>query len=127
MNKDNKLMPPQWIKYPELSEFTMGWRMGYGEEYRYHFWDWYDTLTSKQQQEYQKLFPYPVFWHHNNWKMINNDGKLSQDLLIMKRIITLEVFPFGYLRECVNIPKKLLSIHLKSSSFSSFGNLMPMP
>ena len=46
-------MTPQWIKYPELSEFTMGWRMGYGEEYRYHFWDWYDTLTSKQQQEYQ--------------------------------------------------------------------------
>jgi hypothetical protein len=74
-------MTPQWIKYPELSEFTMGWRMGYGEEYRYHFWDWYDTLTSKQQQEYQKLFPYPVFWHHNNWKMINNDGKLSQDIV----------------------------------------------
>ena len=26
-------MPPQWIEYPALSEFSMGWRMGAGEDY----------------------------------------------------------------------------------------------
>ena len=35
-----------WIKFPELSEFTIGWRMGYGEAYGYDFWKWYRALTS---------------------------------------------------------------------------------
>jgi len=53
MKPNFKLMPPQWIEYPEFTEFSMGWRMGGGEDYRYQFWDWYEALTSAQQQEYQ--------------------------------------------------------------------------
>jgi hypothetical protein len=33
VKKNIKLMPPQWIEYPALSEFSMGWRMGAGEDY----------------------------------------------------------------------------------------------
>jgi len=25
------VMPPPWIKYPALSEFSLGWRMGAGQ------------------------------------------------------------------------------------------------
>ena len=63
-----ELKTPPWIKFPELSEFTIGWRMGYGEAYGYDFWKWYRALTSTQQQEYQILYPRPCFWHLNTWK-----------------------------------------------------------
>lgn len=75
MKPNFKLMPPQWIEYPEFTEFSMGWRMGGGEDYRYQFWDWYEALTSAQQQEYQRLFPYPCFWHCNNWAVNDKDLK----------------------------------------------------
>ena len=58
-----ELKTPPWIKFPELSEFTIGWRMGYGEAYGYDFWKWYRALTPTQQQEYQILYPRPCFWH----------------------------------------------------------------
>ena len=46
MKKNIKLMAPQWIEYPALSEFSMGWRMGAGEDYKCDFWNWYEnTLT----------------------------------------------------------------------------------
>ena len=47
-----ELKTPPWIKFPELSEFTIGWHMGYGEAYAYDFWKWYRALTPAQQQEY---------------------------------------------------------------------------
>ena len=62
-------MAPQWIEYPALSEFSMGWRMGAGEDYKCGFWNWYETLSLKQQREYQTLFPYPCFWHYNKWEV----------------------------------------------------------
>ena len=37
------------------------------------FWDWYETLTPAQQQEYQALFPYPCFWHYNRWEEDEQD------------------------------------------------------
>lgn len=74
-------MSPQWIECPQLSEFSMGWRMGAGEEYRYQFWDWYESLTPAQQQEYQTLFPYPPFWHYNNWEVNNKEieGRIADE------------------------------------------------
>lgn len=63
-----RLMTPPWLKYPNLSECTIGWRMGYGEDYQYQFLDWLDTLDSKQQKQYQALFPYPSFWLYKQWE-----------------------------------------------------------
>ena len=50
-------MAPQWIAFPAYTEFTIGWRMGAGEDYKSKFWDWYESLTPAQQKEYQALFP----------------------------------------------------------------------
>lgn len=77
MTKDflQKAMRPQWMVYPSYGEFSMGWRMGGGEDYRYKFWDWYEKLTEKEQQAYQEAYPYPIFWHYNNW----NDDEVDND------------------------------------------------
>ena len=55
MKKNIKLMAPQWIEYPALSEFSMGWRMGAGEDYKCDFWNWYETLSPEQQREFLAL------------------------------------------------------------------------
>ena len=77
MTKDflQKAMRPQWMVYPSYGAFSMGWRMGGGEDYRYKFWDWYEKLTEKEQQAYQEAYPYPIFWHYNNW----NDDEVDND------------------------------------------------
>ncbi len=55
-------MPPLWLAYPEIERYSIGWRMGYGEDYRYQFWDWMETLSGEERREYRELFPEPVTW-----------------------------------------------------------------
>ena len=43
--EEKKIMPPPWLVYPEIERYSIGWRMGYGEDYIYKFWNWLDTLT----------------------------------------------------------------------------------
>ena len=63
MSLQNKnIMPPLWLAYPEIDRYSIGWRMGYGESYRYKFGDWWNTLSKEEQEEYQTLFPEPVTW-----------------------------------------------------------------
>ena len=72
-------MAPQWIAFPAYTEFTIGWRMGAGEDYKSKFWDWYESLTLAQQKEYQALFPYPCFWHYNRWEEDDQDIDDEED------------------------------------------------
>ena len=72
-------MAPQWIAFPAYTEFTIGWRMGAGEDYKSKFWDWYESLTPAQQKEYQALFPYPCFWHYNRWEEDDQDIDDEED------------------------------------------------
>lgn len=60
--KGIKLMAPLWLAYPDIHPYSIGWRMGYGEEYKDEFWDWRDTLSSEQGEEYDALFPAPPIW-----------------------------------------------------------------
>lgn len=30
---DKPIMPPPWIAFPKIERYSIGWRMGYGEEY----------------------------------------------------------------------------------------------
>ncbi len=62
MEADQKWMPPPWLAYPEIERYSIGWRMGYGEDYMWHFSDWLDSLSAEEQKEYQSLFPEPVTW-----------------------------------------------------------------
>ena len=73
------MMTPPWIKFPAYTEFTIGWRMGAGEDYKSKFWDWYEGLTPAKQQEYQALFPYPCFWHYNRWEENEQDIDDEED------------------------------------------------
>ena len=60
--QDKKIMPPPWLAYREIERYSIGWRMGYGEDYIYRFGDWLDTLSPEERVEYRALFPEPVTW-----------------------------------------------------------------
>ena len=60
--QDKKLMPPPWLVYPEIDRYSIGWRMGYGEDYMCRFVDWLNTLPPEERTEYRTLFPEPVTW-----------------------------------------------------------------
>lgn len=55
-------MAPQWLACPEIPQYSIGWRMGYGEDYICRLMDWLQGLSPAEQAEYQRLFPAPVFW-----------------------------------------------------------------
>ena len=58
----DKWMAPEWLACPEIPQYSIGWRMGYGEDYGCKLEDWLQTLSDKEREEYDRLFPRPVFW-----------------------------------------------------------------
>ena len=60
--REKNIMPPPWLAYREIERYSIGWRMGYGEDYIYRFGDWLDTLSREELAEYRMLFPEPVTW-----------------------------------------------------------------
>lgn len=55
-------MPPLWLAYPHIERYSIGWRMGYGEDYACRFDVWLNQLSREEREEYRKLFPEPVTW-----------------------------------------------------------------
>ena len=49
-----KCAAPRWLVYPELTAWTIGWRMGYGEDYVMN--------EPPRDEEFFKLFPRPRNW-----------------------------------------------------------------
>ena len=33
--QDKKIMPPPWMAHREIERYSIGWRMGHGEDYIY--------------------------------------------------------------------------------------------
>ena len=60
--QDRKIMPPLWLACREIERYSIGWRMGSGEDYKYQFGEWLDALPAEEQAEYRTLFPEPVTW-----------------------------------------------------------------
>ena len=60
--KNKKIMPPPWLAYREIERYSIGWRMGYGEDYICRFNDWLNSLSIEEQAEYRALFPEPITW-----------------------------------------------------------------
>lgn len=58
----NNLMAPPWLMYPNISRYSIGWRMGYGENYMVDFADWYSGLNIDEQRQFQEMFPEPKGW-----------------------------------------------------------------
>ncbi len=65
--KDKPIMPPPWIAFPKIERYSIGWRMGYGEDYITEWSTWYDSLTEEEVKAYQELFPEPATWK-GYWK-----------------------------------------------------------
>lgn len=57
----NILLPP-WLAYPEIERYSIGWRMGGGEDYMGKWDRWYQKLPDKKSEEYRRLFPEPPTW-----------------------------------------------------------------
>ena len=51
---DGKYAAPRWLVYPELDAYTIGWRMGYGEDYAMN--------EPYYGEEFARLFPRPQNW-----------------------------------------------------------------
>ena len=54
---EGKYAAPRWLVYPELSVGTIGWRMGYGEDYALN--------EPRRDRNFSKLFPQPRNWSVN--------------------------------------------------------------
>ena len=67
-------MKPLWVAYPDYHPFETGWRMGEGEDYRYKFWEWWDTAEESKTLEnrlaYINAHPVPPRWTHVALSMI---------------------------------------------------------
>lgn len=61
-DKTERILAPLWLKYPNIPQGSIGWRMGYGEAYAMEFFRWYRSLSNEQKTEYDKKFPEPVCW-----------------------------------------------------------------
>ncbi|MDE7030825.1 MAG: NADAR family protein [Lachnospiraceae bacterium] len=62
MTEHPKMMLPLWLACPKIARYSIGWRMGYGEDYAFKWHNWYQSLPAKEQAAYQKLFPEPPTW-----------------------------------------------------------------
>ncbi len=62
LDQEKKKMLPPWLACPEIERYSIGWRMGYGEDYICRFFQWWRALSEKEQKEYRGLFPEPVTW-----------------------------------------------------------------
>ena len=62
MLENKQILLPLWLAFPKIERYSIGWRMGYGEDYAFQWHDWFQTLSSEEQTEYEKLFPEPPTW-----------------------------------------------------------------
>ncbi|MDR1322740.1 MAG: NADAR family protein [Gracilibacteraceae bacterium] len=79
-------MPPLWIVYPYISRYSIGWRMGYGESYRYDFWDWFESLANSEQELYKEMFPAPKLWRGIYNQDYDGDNSANAELYEYKTI-----------------------------------------
>ncbi len=93
-----KYAAPRWLVYPQLSAWSMGWRMGYGEDYALN--------EPFRDEEFYKLFPEPRNWLFNPRKskfnkfpafayLWSDDGlpkykKIGEDCVEVNDFITIE-------------------------------------
>lgn len=55
-------MQPPWIAHPELELGSIGWRMGYGEDYYNRFYRWYSGLEANVRAIVRQDNPAPAQW-----------------------------------------------------------------
>lgn len=68
-DREERVMAPLWLKYPGIPQGSIGWRMGYGEDYAMEFYSWYHTLSKEKKEEFDKKFPEPVCWSLSEYNL----------------------------------------------------------
>ena len=53
---------PQWIVFPDIHPFSIGWRMGTGETYLMYLWEWKKKQSPEALKEYDEYFTPPEEW-----------------------------------------------------------------
>ncbi|MCA2008592.1 hypothetical protein [Tritonibacter mobilis] len=53
---------PPWKAFPGCERYSMGWRMGPGEDYWHEFHDWILSLDRPEVDEFVLAFPEPESW-----------------------------------------------------------------
>ncbi len=65
-------MQPPWNMYPDLPRGSIGWRMGYGEDYYDKFYKWFSALDSEAMARFVDSYPEPQDWN-GFYQMIAED------------------------------------------------------
>ncbi len=56
-------MTPPWQEFPKIKRYSIGWRMGDGEDYICKWSDWIKTLDESQKLEYFHQYkPHNLSW-----------------------------------------------------------------
>ena len=55
-------MEPLWIFLPGIPRYSLGWRMGQGEDYKREWWPWFRSLNNEQRELYINKYPEPPEW-----------------------------------------------------------------
>ena len=71
-------MAPLWIKYPHIPRESIGWSIGYGENYKVDFSNWYEKLSENDKLKYQEMFPSPKTWGNYYSEFIEDDKYLEE-------------------------------------------------
>lgn len=53
---------PPWKVFPEYERYSMGWRMGPGEDYWHAFHEWVLSLDKPEVEEFVLANPEPESW-----------------------------------------------------------------
>ena len=62
---EHGMFPPPWIYVSQSHPYSIGWRMGSGEEFIGLFWQWWNStgMNETQRIEYFKYFSPPPRWY----------------------------------------------------------------
>ena len=59
---EKSVLPPPWIRYPQIDRGSIEWRMGVGEAYVNRWNAFRRSLSPQELCEYYRLFPEPAVW-----------------------------------------------------------------
>lgn len=59
--KDKPPKPP-WVEFPDYDRYSMGWRMGGGEDHIFKLYVYFKKIDSEQLDKYKERYPEPKGW-----------------------------------------------------------------
>lgn len=59
--KDNPPLPP-WLAYPSYGRYSIGWRMGAGEEHIDKLYVYFKNVSKETYESYRLQYPEPEGW-----------------------------------------------------------------